>query len=146
MKPDMSELPAAYRRAAARDKRGTVREVSYPVNHYINANRQLVTNRHIDRREAGRETVRGEAILKSCNVYLPAGYDESDPDTRYPALYLLHGVGGDQYEWLRGSGMEMDSPRAAIANPILWADVPDPCVIRSGDIWQRLVGRMLATP
>ncbi|WP_414698942.1 alpha/beta hydrolase [Paenibacillus sp. LPE1-1-1.1] len=44
--------------------------------------------------------------MKSCSVYLPAGYDECDPDTLYNVLYLLHGVGGDEYEWLRGSGSE----------------------------------------
>lgn len=30
-------------------------------------------------------------------VYLPAGYDESDK--RYPVLYLLHGMGGDETAW-----------------------------------------------
>ena len=29
-------------------------------------------------------------------VYLPAGYA---PDRRYPVLYLLHGLSGNQYEW-----------------------------------------------
>ncbi|WP_207911237.1 alpha/beta hydrolase [Roseateles saccharophilus] len=29
-------------------------------------------------------------------VYLPAGYDAA---RRYPVLYLLHGIGGNQHEW-----------------------------------------------
>jgi enterochelin esterase-like enzyme len=29
-------------------------------------------------------------------VYLPAGYA---PDRRYPVLYLLHGIGGNEHEW-----------------------------------------------
>lgn len=29
-------------------------------------------------------------------VYLPPGYD-SQPDRRYPVLYMLHGLGGDRY-------------------------------------------------
>lgn len=31
-------------------------------------------------------------------VYTPAGYDQS-PDRRYPVLYLLHGLGGDENAW-----------------------------------------------
>ena len=33
------------------------------------------------------------------SVYLPAEYD-SNPDKRYPVLYLLHGSGGDENSWL----------------------------------------------
>lgn len=32
-------------------------------------------------------------------VYLPPGYSKNK---KYPVLYLLHGIGGDEYEWLRG--------------------------------------------
>jgi enterochelin esterase-like enzyme len=32
-------------------------------------------------------------------VYLPPSYSES---SKYPVLYLLHGIGGDEEEWLRG--------------------------------------------
>lgn len=32
------------------------------------------------------------------NLYLPAGYENSDK--RYPVLYLLHGSGGDENAWL----------------------------------------------
>jgi enterochelin esterase-like enzyme len=32
-------------------------------------------------------------------VYLPPSYSESK---KYPVLYLLHGIGGDEEEWLRG--------------------------------------------
>ena len=32
-------------------------------------------------------------------VYLPPGYTT---DKEYPVLYLLHGIGGDEFEWLRG--------------------------------------------
>jgi enterochelin esterase-like enzyme len=30
-------------------------------------------------------------------IYTPPGYSE---ENRYPVLYLLHGIGGDEYEWL----------------------------------------------
>lgn len=33
---------------------------------------------------------------RKANVYLPAGYS---PEKKYPVLYLLHGIGGDPYEW-----------------------------------------------
>lgn len=32
-------------------------------------------------------------------VYTPPGYSE---DKKYPVLYLLHGIGGDEKEWLKG--------------------------------------------
>jgi enterochelin esterase-like enzyme len=35
---------------------------------------------------------------RKANVYLPPGYSK---DKKYPVLYLLHGIGGDETEWLR---------------------------------------------
>jgi len=35
-------------------------------------------------------------------AYLPDGY--KDAPTRYPVVYLLHGAGGDEYEWSRKGG------------------------------------------
>lgn len=37
--------------------------------------------------------------VRKCNVYLPPKYDSSK---KYSVLYLLHGIGGDEYEWLNG--------------------------------------------
>jgi enterochelin esterase-like enzyme len=37
-------------------------------------------------------------------VYLPPGYSA---DTKYPVLYLLHGIGGDEQEWRRGGHPEI---------------------------------------
>jgi enterochelin esterase-like enzyme len=34
---------------------------------------------------------------RKANVYLPPGYSA---DRKYPVLYLLHGIGGDENEWL----------------------------------------------
>jgi enterochelin esterase-like enzyme len=36
------------------------------------------------------------ATRRTANVWLPPGYDKS---RRYPVLYLLHGIGGNQDEW-----------------------------------------------
>jgi len=33
---------------------------------------------------------------RKAQVYLPPGYS---PDTKYPVLYLLHGIGGNEHEW-----------------------------------------------
>ncbi len=35
---------------------------------------------------------------RRANVYLPPGYAD---DGKYPVLYLLHGIGGDETEWIR---------------------------------------------
>ena len=37
---------------------------------------------------------------RQANVLLPADYT---PSKTYPVLYLLHGIGGDQHEWLYGN-------------------------------------------
>lgn len=41
--------------------------------------------------------------MRRLAVYTPPGYENSN--TKYPVLYLLHGVGGDEEAWL-GSGRE----------------------------------------
>jgi enterochelin esterase-like enzyme len=37
-------------------------------------------------------------------VYTPPGYSK---EKKYPVLYLLHGIGGDEYEWLRGGNPQV---------------------------------------
>jgi enterochelin esterase-like enzyme len=36
---------------------------------------------------------------RKAQVYTPPGYNK---DKKYPVLYLLHGIGGDEFEWTRG--------------------------------------------
>lgn len=38
-------------------------------------------------------------VKRKANVYTPPGYS---PENKYPVLYLLHGIGGDEGEWPRG--------------------------------------------
>lgn len=38
---------------------------------------------------------------RKATIYLPPNYSKN---TKYPVLYLLHGIGGDEYEWLRDGG------------------------------------------
>jgi len=99
----IKHVPEHYKLAAPEDKRGRLVEITYPVSHYIDASRQLVAARAIDEKEAGRQVVQGEPITKRCQLYLPAGYDPEDRTRRYNVLYLLHGVGGDQGEWLQNN-------------------------------------------
>ncbi|MPR35992.1 esterase [Cytophagaceae bacterium SJW1-29] len=37
-------------------------------------------------------------------IYTPPGYDKK---TKYPVLYLLHGIGGDEKEWLKGGSPQV---------------------------------------
>jgi enterochelin esterase-like enzyme len=41
---------------------------------------------------------------RKASVYTPPGYTA---DQKYPVLYLLHGIGGDEHEWARGGHPEI---------------------------------------
>lgn len=41
----------------------------------------------------------GSPITKTAYVYLPYGYDESNTETRYDIVYLMHGLGGREGEY-----------------------------------------------
>lgn len=101
---NVTAVPAEYLRSVNQELQGTIQEVPYDVSNYIKLSRQLVTERNIDISEAGREILAGNHIGKKCNVYLPASYDSNEKAVRYNVLYLLHGVGGDHYEWLSSNG------------------------------------------
>lgn len=52
-------------------------------------------------------------------VYLPPGYS---PDRRYPVLYLLHGIGGNQHEWrgyVRGTAVMDGLLARGLAQPMI---------------------------
>jgi enterochelin esterase-like enzyme len=42
--------------------------------------------------------------LRKVLVYTPPGYNRKQ---KYPVLYLLHGIGGDEKEWLRGGNPQL---------------------------------------
>jgi enterochelin esterase-like enzyme len=54
------------------------------------------------------ETVEYESsvvgVTRKARVYTPPGYSA---DQKYPVLYLLHGIGGDENEWARGGAPEV---------------------------------------
>ncbi len=111
---EVTMVPDIYLDASCEELQGTVFEISYSVGNYIGLSRQLVTNHSIDSVEAGRKTVNGDAIKKKCCVYLPKGYNKNNSDEKYNVLYLLHGVGGNRFEWL--SAEENTGGNAAICN------------------------------
>ena len=43
-------------------------------------------------------------IERKARVYTPPGYAK---DQKYPVLYLLHGIGGDENEWARGGSPDV---------------------------------------
>ncbi len=49
-------------------------------------------------------------------VYTPPGYSA---DARYPVLYLLHGIGGDEEEWRRGANPQAILDNLAAAGKIV---------------------------
>src|SRR5437588_1303429 len=43
-------------------------------------------------------------VKRKARVYTPPGYSK---DRKYPVLYLLHGIGGDENEWPRGGAPDV---------------------------------------
>lgn len=43
-------------------------------------------------------------VIRKTLVYTPPGFSESN---KYPVLYLLHGIGGDEKEWLKNGSPEI---------------------------------------
>ena len=63
-------------------ERGSVIEINYPTRDYTVAN-----------------PTQADRYKKHGWVYLPAGYDEDDKDTKYPVFVLLHGFGQNENTW-----------------------------------------------
>lgn len=61
----------------------------------INANRAEVPHGKLETIEYDSKSV---GTRRKMQVYTPPGYS---PDKKYPVLYLLHGIGGDETEWTR---------------------------------------------
>ena len=61
----------------------------------INANRAEIPHGKLEMIEYDSKSV---GTRRKMQVYTPPGYS---PDKKYPVLYLLHGIGGDETEWQR---------------------------------------------
>ncbi|ERM81490.1 hypothetical protein P872_10240 [Rhodonellum psychrophilum GCM71 = DSM 17998] len=60
-----------------------------------------ITHGSIDKVTYQSKTV---GVSRKALVYTPPGYSESK---QYPVLYLLHGIGGDEKEWLNGGNPQV---------------------------------------
>ena len=45
---------------------------------------------------------RAKMAQRRMSVYTPAGYNPADRRTKYPVLYIMHGIGGDENAWIDG--------------------------------------------
>src|SRR3712207_1381212 len=62
----------------------------------FDARRQDIDRGRVELVEYDSTTV---GVKRRARVYTPPGYSD---DRKYPVLYLLHGIGGDENEWVRG--------------------------------------------
>lgn len=96
----VDEIPEEYKKTC--DNGGSVQRITYPTKDYAGT---------------------GEEITKEAYIYLPADYDETK---KYNVMYLLHGVGGDVWEW----GMTNDNSevKKMMDNLIAKGDI-DPFIV-----------------
>ena len=99
-------IPAAYQNASAQP--GTVTRLDYDSEDYV------------------RDSA---PITKTAYVYTPYGYDESDTETRYDILYLMHGWGGHAGEYFEYANL-----KNMFDNLIEKGDVP-PMIIVSASFY-----------
>ncbi|MBR0303273.1 MAG: prolyl oligopeptidase family serine peptidase, partial [Clostridia bacterium] len=99
-------VPSEYKRAS--EKPGTVTRLDYDSKDYV--------------RDGG-------AITKTAYVYTPYGYDETDAETRYDILYLMHGWGGHA-----GEQFEFSSQKNMFDNMIAKGDMK-PMIIVSATFY-----------
>ncbi len=63
-------------------------------------------------------------VDKHVVVYVPAGYD-AHPTTRYPVFYYLHGLGGDEDNWIAGGKLDEVADRIALQAIVVMPDGDD---------------------
>jgi S-formylglutathione hydrolase FrmB len=63
-------------------------------------------------------------VEKSYVVYLPAGYDDQ-PARRWPVFYYLHGLGGNEMNWVKGGEIDKTADRLGLAAIIVMPDGDD---------------------
>lgn len=63
--------------------------------------RETIGHGNIDTIQYQSKTV---GTTRTSLIYTPPGYDKNK---KYPVLYLLHGIGGDEFEWLRNGHPEI---------------------------------------
>ena len=63
-------------------------------------------------------------VTKKYKVYLPAGYDTLTT-RRYPVVYMLHGLGGDETNWLDGGKIDAVADQLKLQAIIVMPDGDD---------------------
>lgn len=69
------------------------------------------------------ETLHSDAlgVDKDLKIYLPAGYDPADA-RRYPVFYYLHGLGGDENNWVNGAKLDQAADALALEAIVVMPD------------------------
>jgi len=62
-------------------------------------------------------------VTKSVIVYLPAGYETSGK--RYPVFYYLHGLGGDETNWVEGGALDKTADALGLEAIVVMPDGDD---------------------
>jgi S-formylglutathione hydrolase FrmB len=62
-------------------------------------------------------------VEKHYLAYLPAGYDRGD--ARYPVIYLLHGLGGSETDWVRGGELARAADALGLSAIVIMPDGDD---------------------
>ncbi len=60
-------------------------------------------------------------VKKNVVVYLPAGYEDA-PDTRWPVFYYLHGLGGNETNWVEAGKLDAAAASLALAAIVVMPD------------------------
>ena len=77
------------------DKKGEVQAIP-PAPKGFDVKREGIDRGKLESVEYDSKTV---GVKRKAQVYTPPGYSR---DHKYPVLYLLHGIGGNEFEWTRG--------------------------------------------
>ena len=63
-------------------------------------------------------------VDKAVIVYLPAGYD-ANPATHWPVFYYLHGLGGDETNWLEAGKLDAAADQLGLGAIVVMPDGDD---------------------
>jgi S-formylglutathione hydrolase FrmB len=62
-------------------------------------------------------------VDKTYYVYLPAGYDANQ--THYPVFYYLHGLGGDEHNWIKAGRLDQAADNLGLPAIVVMPDGDD---------------------
>ena len=71
-------------------------------------------------------------VDKQAVVYLPASYERS-PARRYPVFYYLHGLGGDETNWIKAGHLDTAADRLGLDAIVVMPDGDDDFYVDSAE-------------